>query len=124
MLVRILISIYKNDYKRRDTGVIAQHRDLVTAFSVIVREPKVEVDVMGDVNSSGQTTQTTTQTTAQIILDAIKNEPTISRSKLAELCGISPDGVKWQLKKLQNLGVLKHVGPDFGGHWIIVQLES
>ncbi|MBR2265955.1 MAG: hypothetical protein IJ882_04685, partial [Paludibacteraceae bacterium] len=34
-------------------------------------------------------TQTTTQTTAEIILEAIKNEPTISRSKLAKLCDIS-----------------------------------
>ena len=60
------------------------------------------------------------QKTTQKILDAISKEPTISRTKLAELCGISPDGVKWQLKKLQGQGKLTHVGPDKGGHWEII----
>ena len=74
----------------------------------------------GTQESGGVTTQTTTQTTTQRILDAIKNEPSISRSKLATLCGISPDGVKWQLKKLQEQGILKRIGADFGGHWEII----
>ena len=39
--------------------------NLVTAFSVIVREPKIEVDVIGGENLPGDTTQKTTQTTAQ-----------------------------------------------------------
>ena len=60
------------------------------------------------------------QKTTQKILDAISKEPAISRTKLAELCGISPDGVKWQLKKLQGQGKLTHVGPAKGGHWEII----
>ena len=60
------------------------------------------------------------QKTTQKILDAINKEPAISRTKLAELCGISPDGVKWQLKKLQGQGKLTHVGPAKGGHWEII----
>ena len=60
------------------------------------------------------------QKTTQKILDAISKEPTISRTKLAELCGISPDGVKWQLKKLQGQGKLTHIGPAKGGHWEII----
>ena len=60
------------------------------------------------------------QKTTQKILDAISKEPAISRTKLAELCGISPDGVKWQLKKLQGQGKLTHVGPAKGGHWVII----
>ena len=71
--------------------------------------------------TTGSITQTTTQTTTQTILNAIKNNPTISRTRLAELCGLSPDGIKWQLKKLQNQGAIKRVGPDFGGHWEVLK---
>lgn len=68
-----------------------------------------------------KTTQKMVKTT-QKILDAISKEPTISRTKLAELCGISPDGVKWQLKKLQGQGKLIHIGPAKGGHWEIITI--
>ncbi len=68
--------------------------NLVTAFKVIVREPKVEVDVMGDGSLLGDTTQKTTLKTADIILETIKNEPAISRAKLTKLCEIFPDSVK------------------------------
>ena len=68
-----------------------------------------------------KTTQKTVKTT-QKILDAINKEPTISRTKLANICGISPDGVKWQLKKLQGQGKLIHIGPAKGGHWEIITI--
>ena len=47
-------------------------------------------------NLEGDTTQKTTQKTIQRILDAIRKDPAVSRTKLAEACGISSDGVKWQ----------------------------
>ena len=68
-----------------------------------------------------ETTQKSGQKTAEIIMEAIRKDPSVNRIKLAELCGISPDGVKWQLKKLQERGVLRRVGPDKGGHWEIVE---
>ena len=38
---------------------------------------------------------------------------------LAELCNITSDGIKWQLKSLQDKGILRRIGPDRGGHWEI-----
>ena len=76
----------------------------------------------GGQKTTQKTTRKTTLKTAIIILEAIKNEPTISRTKLAEQCGITPDGIKWQMKKLQERGVLKRVGPDKGGHWEIIEV--
>jgi fido (protein-threonine AMPylation protein) len=40
--------------------------------------------------------------TTRKILDAIKANPTISRKELADIVGISPDGVKWNLDKLKK----------------------
>ena len=51
--------------------MIVLYVNFVTAFSVIVREPKIEVDVMRSENSPEDTTQKTTQKIAQRILDAI-----------------------------------------------------
>jgi predicted HTH transcriptional regulator len=62
----------------------------------------------------------TTQKTTQKILSLIKQKSDITRQELAEACGISSDGIKWQLKKLQEKGVIRRVGPDKGGHWEII----
>lgn len=63
----------------------------------------------------------TTQKTTQKILELIRQNPEISRSQLAEECGISPDGIKWQLKKLKENKIIRHIGPDKGGHWEIIE---
>ena len=46
----------------------------------------------------------TTQKTTQKILDAISNSPNVTRLELSEICGITADGVKWQLKSLAKSG--------------------
>lgn len=63
----------------------------------------------------------TTQKTTQKILKLIRQNPEISGSQLAEECGISPDGIKWQLKKLKENKIIRHIGPDKGGHWEIIE---
>ena len=63
----------------------------------------------------------TTQKTTEKILETIKGNPSASRAILAEVCGISQDGIKWQLKKLQDQGIIRRVGPDKGGHWEVIQ---
>ena len=41
--------------------------------------------------------------------------------EIASLMGIlSKDGVKYNLKKLQQKGVLKRVGPNNGGYWKVL----
>jgi hypothetical protein len=48
------------------------------AYNVVVREPKVET-IGADGRIAGRTTQKATQKTAEIILEAIRQEPSISR---------------------------------------------
>ena len=57
--------------------------------------------------------------TVQRIIDLIRKKPDITRQKLAEEIGISPDGVKYHLTSLKNKGTIKRVGPDRGGYWEI-----
>lgn len=71
--------------------------------------------------TSTKATQKTTQKTTQKILECIKQNAAVSRKELAELCGISQNGIKWQLKQLQQHGIIHRVGPDKGGHWEIIE---
>ena len=58
----------------------------------------------------------TTQKTTQKILSILKTHPTASRKEIAEMLGdISEDGVKYQLNKMKNQGLIERVGPAKGG---------
>ena len=65
------------------------------------------------------TQEITRKTTQEIILEAIARNPSITRAELAEVVGISPDGVKYHLQKLTKSGRLKRVGSTRRGEWVI-----
>ena len=98
-------------------------------LSTIPRERFVSIN-NGTTQKSGQetesgteTTEKTTQKTTEKILECIKQNPFISRKELSELCGITPDGIKWQLKSMQAHGQIIRIGPDKGGHWEVVEKQ-
>ena len=66
-----------------------------------------------------KTSEKTTQKTTQKVLELIRQNPSITRRELAERIGISEDGIKFNLNKLKQKGLLKRIGPDKGGHWEI-----
>ncbi len=96
---------------------------------ILEREPRTEFEEVGTAlfvvrfrrkpakpdfsEEGGETTQKTTQK----ILDMIAANPSISRKELATQVGITADGIKYHLAKLQKNGRLKRIGPDKGGHW-------
>ena len=70
------------------------------------------------------TTQKTTQKgqdSTQKIIEEIKKNPSISRDELAEKCGLTSDGIKYNIRKLREKGIIKRIGPDKGGHWEIIE---
>ena len=82
----------------------------------------------GNLDDQGSTTQKTTQKTTQIksvvakrILDVIDENKDVTLQELADSLGKTRDGIKYHINKLQNLGILKRVGPDKGGYWEIVE---
>ena len=68
-----------------------------------------------------KTDQESTQKSAQKILDLIRQNNLITRAKIAQTIGLSDGGVKKQLKQLQAKGFLRRIGPDKGGHWVVVE---
>lgn len=55
--------------------------------------------------------------TREIILELIRKTPDITMSRLAELTGLTPKGIEWQIAQLKKNGLLERIGPDKGGHW-------
>ena len=63
----------------------------------------------------------TPETSEDRIFLAIKMSPTITVSELANMTGLSIDGVKWNLRKLKSLGRIRRVGHTKGGHWEVLE---
>ena len=86
-------------------------------FRVILYRGKEEAAQTTD--QTIQTTDQTVQTTEQKIMNAIAEEPTITRKELAEKTGLSESGIKWQLDKLKKEQKILRAGGTFGGHWVV-----
>lgn len=64
----------------------------------------------------------TTQKTTQKIIEALTKKSDITQKELAELIGITEDGIKYHITRLRKKRILKRIGPDKGGHWEIVNV--
>jgi ATP-dependent DNA helicase RecG len=51
------------------------------------------------------------------LLSLLRAEPRATRNTLASAVGLTPDGVKYHLRRLRDAGLLRRIGPDHGGHW-------
>ena len=69
---------------------------------------------------SQKMSQKTSQKTSQKIIDLIKEDPNISTQDMADIIGIDRRNIARNLKKLQENGIVKRIGPDKGGYWEIV----
>ena len=67
--------------------------------------------------STQETVISTQETTAERIIAEIRKHPFTTRQQLAEVIGITPDGIKKQLDKLKKAGIIRHVGATKKGHW-------
>ena len=84
---------------------------------------KVTVNVTEKVNATENViyvSQKTSQKTSQKIIDLIKEDPYISTSKMAEIIGVDRRSIARNIKKLQEQGVVRRVGPDKGGFWEVI----
>ena len=68
-------------------------------------------------NKLGGATQETTQ---ERILVAIQAKPEVTQKELAQTIGITLDGIKYHIKNMTKLGIIKHEGSTKSGKWIII----
>ena len=58
--------------------------------------------------------------TTQKIIASIEENPGITRRELAEAIGLTEDGIKYHLKKMQEQRIIERIGPDKGGYWQVL----
>ena len=79
------------------------------------------VELNEKVVAMGATTQKTTQK-QQEILAYLKDHSTAGRKEItASIGGITEDGIKANLRALQQKGLLKRIGPAKGGYWEVIE---
>ncbi|MDR0962406.1 MAG: winged helix-turn-helix transcriptional regulator [Mediterranea sp.] len=139
------ISRVQRELKENGNGEAEFDFSLITAFKVIEHIStkyfeagfgSEEVETTHKANSTtqnsenatqrlGSTTQSTTQnedlTTQKIILEALRNNPTITREELVEMLPFGENGVKYHLQTMRKNGIIKHEGTKRGGKWIILK---
>ena len=74
---------------------------------------------------SNVTTQKELTTTQKAVLDYFKNHPKGNRVDAAlAIGGITEDGVKFIIGRLQQLGLLKREGGRKNGTWVVIEQEK
>ena len=81
---------------------------ITTEKSAIGSEKTTEKNAVG----SGKTTEK--------IVRLMKANPYITNKELAEVCGITEDGVYWNTKKLKKNNRIRRIGGDKGGYWEVL----
>ena len=76
------------------------------------------------VKSTQENPLSTQKTTAERIIEEIRKHPFTTRELLAEVIGITPDGIKKQLDKLKKAERIRHVGATKKGHWEIIEKQE
>ncbi len=95
--------------RRLDLPVLREPADMFVEF----RYP--------DAVTSEAAASTTPKTTPKALLEHLKARPDIGRKELAELLGITPDGVKYHLNRLRSAGKIRHLGAARGGRWEVLE---
>ncbi len=67
-----------------------------------------------------KTAQTKVGKTAQSIIDILVSNPHCTRAELCFKLSKSDGTIKEHLARLQERGIIKRVGPDFGGYWKVL----
>lgn len=55
----------------------------------------------------------------QKIIQLIAANPYITQQQLSQQVGISPKNIRLNMARLKSLGLLRRIGPDKGGHWVV-----
>jgi ATP-dependent DNA helicase RecG len=84
-------------------------------FSVTFRRKEATSE-----KTSEKGSQKSSQKSSQKIIAYMQKEPEITIEELSIRIGISDRAVKKHIAKLQEIGKLKRIGPDKGGHWEVL----
>ena len=92
------------------------HFSLITAFRVVESVSQKYFE-----EGFGAGTPKKLIATQEKILAAIQAKPEITQKELAQFIGITLDGIKYHIKNMNKLGIIKHKDSTKSGKWIIIK---
>ena len=108
--------------------------NLITAFMVDVKVSQSYINENGGKNG-GNVVENIVENIAENIVDSIVEKLSMTRAKIVRIIWKNPNAtaqsiskeiniasrnVQEHLRKLQEQGVIRRIGPDKGGHWEII----
>jgi ATP-dependent DNA helicase RecG len=107
--------------KRNGSPLPIFHTDKDRSFLMIefpIHPSFLEESVTLSSERGSQTSsQRGSQTSSQRIVATMKSNSAITIGELARDLQISPRAIKKHIKSLREQGIIKRIGPDYGGHW-------
>ncbi|MBN1577050.1 MAG: putative DNA binding domain-containing protein [Chitinispirillaceae bacterium] len=92
-------------------------------LELTVHEPAVSKEKIDEgtiKKTSKKTSKKTINKTNKKIIDLLKNNPEMTLQELSEAIELSLIGVRWNIDKLREMGYIRRIGPDKGGHWEVL----
>ena len=86
-------------------------------------DERKETTLKNVVESSQKSSQKSVEKSVEKIIKQIAENPKVTVKELTTIVGLSRRGVEKNIKKLQECGIIRRVGPDKGGHWEIIKHE-
>lgn len=89
---------------------------------------KYEESMQEEVNAEGgQKTEKVDrkggQKTREAIVMLVSNNPNITTTQMAATLGINRSALSKHLKRMQEESIIRHIGPDKGGHWEVIDRQ-
>lgn len=105
----VSVKVYARDYPEAKPSFMTSEKDIERHNNVIKESGKHQDNVRKELT-----------TTQDLMLLAMRKDPDITIGDLSELVRISTRNIARNIKKLQELGLLKRVGSRKDGKWIVL----
>ena len=58
------------------------------------------------------------------IISIIRDNPKVTQFELSNILNVSEKAIEKHIKKLREIGIIRRVGPDKGGHWEVIKKDA
>ena len=107
--------------------ILAEYPEIEIANDVNGKEFKVIIlrkKHLKSTQENGESTQENKKSTQETILHILMENPKTNRKELAEIIGLSEDGIKKQLAKLKKEGLIERIGSTKAGYWKVISKQD
>ena len=122
--VEFMLKVRLNSALREEnetTGKTGEKSTLKSTLESSLETESGQKKDQGTIKWPEKTGEKSREKSREKIVELIKLHPEITQSELAAEIHISVKGIEKQIRSLRELGLIRRVGPDKGGHWEVIE---